>query len=142
MLEMEKGQQRSACEDSPNLSFLSHFPRNSIPGNQTEAIWSISEWLPVAQGESRRPAVLVQSPSGQWPTWERVLHYHAGADGGSPWGYRVSWVFFSLVSGSVASEGLPVTLRLPALIADFSPPLSRWAPSPPMPRMTDSGRRG
>lgn len=51
-------------------------------------------------------------------------------------------MFFSLVPDGVGSEGLQVTPSLLALTADFSLPLSRWAPSPPMPWMTDSGHRG
>lgn len=96
-----------------------------------------SVWL---RGNPARPAGSVS----QWP----VPHMGKGAPfscwcwWGSPWGHCISGMSFSLVSGSVGAEGLRVTLRLPALIAGFSPPPSRWAPAPPTPRMTDSGRRG
>lgn len=51
-------------------------------------------------------------------------------------------MFFSLVPDNLGSERLQVSLSLLALTAHFSPPLSRWAPSPPMPWTTDSGHRG
>lgn len=56
--------------------------------------------------------------SGQGPTWEKVFHSHTGADGGSPRWCRESDAM-SFWFQAVGSEGLQVTLSLPALIANF-----------------------
>lgn len=88
-----------------------------------QALGSISERLLVAQVETggpggNQPDCAGASWRGQGPAWERVLHSHTGAEGGSPWWRCVSDAM-SFWYQAVGSEGLQVTLSLPALIANF-----------------------
>lgn len=88
-----------------------------------QAVGSVSERLLEAQVETggpgrNQPGCAGASWSGQGPAWERVLHSHTGAEGGSPLWCRVSDAM-SFWFQAVGSEGLQVTLSLPALIATF-----------------------
>lgn len=113
MLEMEKGGRREEHgKTDPIYHSCAIFPETQhLATNRGH-----SEHFRVAPcgRQGILPAMLVQSPSGQCPTWERVLHSHAGADGGSSWGCCTSGMFLSLIRAVWGLRGFrsPCTFQL------------------------------